>query len=33
MLTGGGILLLAMAALLMGVGTFIIVQMVKAVEL
>jgi tight adherence protein B len=33
MLSGGGVLLLAMAALLMGIGTFIIVQMVKAVEL
>jgi tight adherence protein B len=33
MLTGGGIALLFMAVLLMGIGTFIIVQMVKAVEL
>ena len=33
MLTGGGIFMLFGAAMLMGIGVFIIVQMVKAVEL
>jgi tight adherence protein B len=33
MLSGGGLLLLLMAVLLMGIGTFIITRMVKAVEL
>lgn len=33
MLSGGGILMLLAAAVLMGIGVFIIVQMVKAVEL
>ena len=33
MLQGGGIAMLFLAAMMMGIGTFIIVQMVKAVEL
>jgi tight adherence protein B len=33
MLSGGGLAMLFLAAMLMGIGTFIIIQMVKAVEL